>query len=128
VPIPGVSNAVAAAAAGESHSLILLANGTVMACGDNRDGELGTGSTAADSPVPVPVPGLSGVTAIAAGGEFSLALLSNGTVMSLGTNNNGQLGDGQSAITQESSNVPVPVQGLSGVQAIAAGGRAPRHC
>jgi alpha-tubulin suppressor-like RCC1 family protein len=121
VPIPGVSSAVAVAA-GESHSLILLANGTVMACGDNRDGELGTGSTAADSPVPVQVPGLSGVTAIAAGGEFSLALLSNGTVMSFGTNNNGQLGDGQSAITQESSNVPVAVQGLSGVTAIAAGG------
>jgi alpha-tubulin suppressor-like RCC1 family protein len=121
MPIPGVSGAVAVAA-GESHSLILLANGTVMACGDNRDGELGTGSTAADSPVPVPVPGLSGVTAIAAGGEFSLALLSNGTVMSFGTNNNGELGDGDNAIQQESSNVPVAVQGLSGVQAITAGG------
>jgi alpha-tubulin suppressor-like RCC1 family protein len=121
VPIPGVSNAVAVAA-GESQSLILLANGTVLACGDNRDGQLGTGSTAADSPVPVQVPGLSGVTAIAAGGEFSLALLSNGTVMSFGTNQNGELGDGENAIMQESSNVPVPVEGLSGVEAIAAGG------
>ena len=38
--------------------------------------------------------GLSGVTAIAAGYDFGLALLSNGTVMAWGNNSEGELGDG----------------------------------
>ena len=52
--------------------------------------------------------GLSGVTAIAAGGDFSLALKSNGTVVAWGKDDAGQ------------TNVPA---GLSGVTAIAAGFR-----
>jgi len=113
--VPGLST-VTAVAAGEEHSLALLANGTVMAWGDNHEGQLGDGTTKT-SAVPVPVPGLSGVTAIAAGSLFSLALLSNGTVMAWGDNREGQLGDG----TLRNSAVPVPVRGLSGVTAIAAG-------
>jgi alpha-tubulin suppressor-like RCC1 family protein len=115
VAVPGLST-VTAVAAGEEHSLALLANGTVLAWGDNREGQLGTGTTKT-SAVPVPVPGLSGVTAIAAGSLFSLALLNNGTVMAWGDNREGQLGDG----TLRNSTVPVPVQGLSGATAIAAG-------
>ena len=115
VAVPGLST-VTAVAAGEEHSLALLANGTVLAWGDNHEGQLGTGTTRT-SAVPVPVPGLSGVTAIAAGSLFSLALLNNGTVMAWGDNREGQLGDG----TLRNSTVPVPVRGLSGVTAIAAG-------
>ena len=113
--VPGLST-VTAVAAGEEHSLALLANGTVLAWGDNKEGQLGDGSTRT-SAVPVPVPGLSGVTAIAAGSLFSMALLTNGTVMAWGDNRDGQLGDG----TLRNSTVPVPVPGLSGVTAIAAG-------
>ena len=115
VAVPGIST-VTAVAAGEEHSLALLANGTVLAWGDNHEGQLGDGTTKT-SAVPVPVKGLSGVTAIAAGSLFSLALLNNGTVMAWGDNREGQLGDG----TLRNSTVPVPVQGLSGVTAIAAG-------
>jgi alpha-tubulin suppressor-like RCC1 family protein len=115
VAVPGLST-VTAVAAGEEHSLALLANGTVMAWGDNHEGQLGDGTTKT-SAVPVPVHGLSGVTAIAAGSLFSLALLNNGTVMAWGDNREGQLGDG----TLRNSTVPVPVPGLSGVTAIAAG-------
>jgi alpha-tubulin suppressor-like RCC1 family protein len=89
----------------------------VAAWGENFFGQLGNGSTARHSEVPVPVSGLSGVTAIAAGGGHSLALLSNGTVMAWGDNSEGQLGNG----TTTNSDVPVPVSGLSGVTAIAAG-------
>jgi alpha-tubulin suppressor-like RCC1 family protein len=113
--VPGLSTATAVAA-GEEHSLALLANGTVMAWGDNHEGQLGDGTTKT-SAVPVPVTGLSRVTAIAAGSLFSLALLNNGTVMAWGDNREGQLGDG----TLRNSTVPVPVTGLSGVTAIAAG-------
>jgi alpha-tubulin suppressor-like RCC1 family protein len=115
VAVPGLST-VTAVAAGEEHSLALLANGTVMAWGDNHEGQLGNG-TIKTSAVPVPVPGLTGVTAIAAGSLFSMALLNNGTVMAWGDNREGQLGDG----TLRNSTVPVPVKGPSGVTAIAAG-------
>ena len=55
------------------------------------------------------VPGLSGVTAVAAGDDHSLALLSNGTVMAWGDGQQGQLGNGGT----DSSAVPVPCPGRS---------------
>jgi alpha-tubulin suppressor-like RCC1 family protein len=88
----------------------------VGAWGYNGSGQLGNGSMTT-SRVAVPVSGLSGVTAIAAGGEHSLALMSNGTVMAWGNNREGQLGNG----TTTNSRVPVIVSGLAGVTAIAAG-------
>lgn len=68
--------------------------------------------------MPVPVEGLSKVVAIAAGNNFGLALLRNGTVEAWGGNEYGQLGDG--SLEEEES--PVQVKGLTGVTAIAAGG------
>jgi alpha-tubulin suppressor-like RCC1 family protein len=111
---------VKAIAAGSLFSLALLKNGTVMAWGDNEEGQLGNG-TQPDSDVPVPVTGLSGVTAIAGGGQFALALLSNGTAMSWGDNESDQLGDGQDVSVQSSSTTPVAVSGLTGAVALAAG-------
>ena len=74
---------------------------------------------------------MNNVTAIAAGDEFALARLSNGTVMSWGSNANAQLGvpaetrsAGEGATEEVEilhSDVPLPVQQLSGVTAIAAG-------
>ena len=109
---------VTAVAAGGRHSLALRADGTVVAWGDNELGQLGDGELSQDSAVPVPVSGLSGVKAISAGGNHSLALLANGTVMAWGANEYGQLGDG----TTKESDVPVTVKGLTGVRAVAAGG------
>ena len=117
VPVSGLSE-VTAIAAGQNYNLALLRNGTVMAWGSNGWGELGDGTSSWGDDVPAPVTGLSGVTAIAAGGDSSLALLGNGTVMAWGANEFGQLGDG--TLTQ--SDVPVAVSGLSGVSAIAIGG------
>jgi alpha-tubulin suppressor-like RCC1 family protein len=85
--------------------------------GENLYRQLGNGSTNASSATPVAVSGLTGVTALAAGGRHSLALLSNGTVMAWGDDEAGQLGDGGSTL----SSVPVAVSGLTGVKAIAAG-------
>jgi alpha-tubulin suppressor-like RCC1 family protein len=109
---------VVAIAAGKEHSLALLSNGTVMAWGSNEEGQLGGGTKATKSTSAVAVKGLSGVTAIAAGGEFSLARLSNGTVMAWGAGEEGQLGDGK----RVKSATPMAVKGLGGVTAIAAGG------
>jgi alpha-tubulin suppressor-like RCC1 family protein len=116
VPVPGLSG-VKAIAAGASHSLALLTNGTVMAWGNDESGQLGNGSMSEAVETPVPVKGLSGVKAIAAGASHSLALLTNGTVMAWGENESGQLGNGGT----KSSSVPVAVKALSGVSAISAG-------
>uniref|UniRef100_A0AAU2K358 RCC1-like domain-containing protein n=1 Tax=Streptomyces sp. NBC_00049 TaxID=2903617 RepID=A0AAU2K358_9ACTN len=105
---------VTAVAAGCSHSLALLSNGTVKAWGNNYSGQLGNGTTGSISnstPVTVIDPGnpsapLSGVTAIAAGCDHSLALLSNGTVKAWGLNDLGQLGNGS---TSGMSGTPVTV-------------------
>jgi alpha-tubulin suppressor-like RCC1 family protein len=117
VTVTGLTGVTQVSAGGE-HSLALLSNGTVMAWGDNGDGQLGDG-TSTSSDVPVKVTGLTGVTAVSAGDLFSVALLSNGTVMTWGYNGDGQLGNG----TYTNSDVPVPVSGLTGVTAVAAGGQ-----
>jgi Regulator of chromosome condensation (RCC1) repeat len=65
------------------------------------------------------VKGLSEVTQVAAGYNYSLALLRNGTVMAWGLNEAGSLGDGTTE--QVSQPTPSPVSGLSEVTAIAAG-------
>ena len=95
----------------------LKSDGTVWAWGDNHYGELGNGTTT-NSTVPVQVSNLSGVTAVAAGNEFSLALKS-GTVWAWGQNNGGQLGNGTTS--NYATPAPVQVTGLSGATAVAAG-------
>ncbi len=127
---------VTAIAAGFYHSLALKSNGTVWAWGRNNYGQLGDGLTGEgyDSNVPVQVVGptsgtyLTGIIAIAAGGtgnvgegSHSLALRSDGTVWAWGWNYYGQLGDGYSGASSD-SNIPVQVSGLTGIEAIAAGG------
>jgi alpha-tubulin suppressor-like RCC1 family protein len=98
-----------------------VANG-VWAVGNNAFGQLGDGTTTSKSaPVRVMassgVP-LTGVTAIAAGGNFSMFLLSDGSVWTCGDNSSGQLGIGT---TIASSSYPVKVTGISNAIHIAAG-------
>ena len=61
---------------------------------------------------------MSNAIAVSAGGQHSMALLANGTVMDWGQGSCGQLGNGMS----KGSAKPVAVSGLSGVDQIAAGG------
>jgi alpha-tubulin suppressor-like RCC1 family protein len=127
IPVSGLSG-VLAIAAGAQHSLALLSDGTVMAWGDNEVGQLGDGSVIGpehcykeDEPTqcstrPIPVSGLSEATAIAAGQNYSLALLKNGTVMAWGSDVS------EEPAASWSHDEPTPVANLSGVIAIAAGG------
>ncbi len=117
VTVGGVSGATAVAA-GARDSLALLSDGAVLAWGEDKYGELGDGALARDQETPTAVSGLSGATAIAAGGEHSLALLSTGGVMAWGEDRYGELGDGA---TGAPSDVPVAVSGLGEVAGIAAG-------
>jgi len=118
VPASGLSEP-SELAAGSSDTLVLVKDGTVLACGENNLGQLGNGTIGHGGPAPRPVSGLSGVTAVAARGDSSYALLEDGTVMAWGDNGGGQFGDG----TTTSSDVPVPVSDLSAVSAISAGSK-----
>jgi len=125
---------VKAIAAGGKHTLVIASDDTVRAWGYNASGQLGDGTlTTRSSPVQVLTsvggPALTGVTAIAAGGDFSLALKSDGTVWAWGNNGKGQLGNN----TFVTSKVPDQVVmlnpsdasktlPLTGITAIAAGG------
>ena len=107
--IPAGLSGVTAIAAGSNHSLALKSDGTVVGWGAQT----------------IPA-GLSGVTAIAAGYDQSLALKSDGTVVAWGNNQAGQVTGTANQISPYTNVAnPVTLSGtvLSGVTAIAAGGR-----
>lgn len=112
VTSPTLANVVAIAA-GLSHGVALKADGSVWAWGSNNNSNLGNLSVVGASNVPVPVANLgagSGVVALTAGANFTLALKSDGTVWGWGNNNNGQLGIGNTVAQP----VPVAVKGSGG--------------
>jgi len=117
VNVSGLSEGVAAIAAGAEHTCALTTGGAMGCWGANFSGQLGDGAYI-NRNTPVNVSGLSGgVTAIAAGSEHTCAVVA-GRLKCWGANSSGQLGDG----TNEKRNTPVNVFGPSGgVTAIAAG-------
>jgi len=92
---------VVAVEAGAYQSYALCSDGTLAAWGYNDEGELGNGgSTGSLVPVAVDVSGaLAGrkVASIAAGQYHALALCTDGTVVSWGYNQRGQLGNSSTA-------------------------------
>jgi alpha-tubulin suppressor-like RCC1 family protein len=120
-PLTGIKQV----AEGTDFSLALTETGEVLAWGGNSAIGLGAGSKVqSDLPVNVEdVAGdknpLTGVKAIAAGGNFALALLENGTVVGWGNDIQGQLGNGKEELGPLLH--PVVVEGLEHITAIAAG-------
>ncbi len=91
-----------AVAAGGGHSVVLMADGTVLAWGKNTGGQLGDG-TQVDRLVPAAVTlesgePLSSVVALAAGNDHALVRTTDGTTLAWGVNGNGRLGDGTTAL------------------------------
>jgi alpha-tubulin suppressor-like RCC1 family protein len=97
---------VVSIAAGNSFAIAVLESGKVVGWGEDREGQLGeaagtckdphAGGTWACDRYATTIKALEGVhvTAVAAGGAFSLVLGEEGTVRSAGQNNYGQLGVG----------------------------------
>jgi alpha-tubulin suppressor-like RCC1 family protein len=120
--VPGLSNIVAIST-GYRHSMALRNDGTVFTWGFNSTGQLGQGTIGSNTPcdcdpTPTAVSGLSNVTAIEAGYDFSLAVRNDGTVRAWGSNMNYQLG------VTAPANIPSPMQvpGLSNAFAVSGGG------
>jgi len=106
---------IVALAAGNTHTVALKEDGTVWSWGSNTYGELGDG-TVVRKVTPVHVLGHGGegfleeILKVAAGVDYSLALMKDGSVWAWGVNGSGQLGNGENT----SSSVPVRVKGPYG--------------
>ena len=106
VQVSGLTSRVSAIAAGNFHSCAVI-SGDAMCWGYDEEGQLGNDATYLHAEVPVQVYGLtSGVSAIAAGGYHTCAVLTKGASC-WGSNTYGQLGSG----TTSNSDIPVAVAG-----------------
>jgi alpha-tubulin suppressor-like RCC1 family protein len=117
--VVGLTSGVSEIAAAGKHACALMsAGGTVKCWGLNDHGALGVSSYVSPfSQVPIDVPGLTNVTAIAVGGQHACAL-SGGAVKCWGLNASGQIGNNSTA----DAHSPTSVSGLpAGIVSIAAG-------
>jgi len=104
-----------AIAAGAAHSLVLMADGRVLAFGDNQHGQLGDGTTTERSE-PRPVEGIGKASQIAAGSDHSLILTvdqttsgDQDTLYAFGDNSLGQIGVGSTFAPGATVLTPTPV-------------------
>lgn len=134
IKVPGIGSMVAVSG-GSRHSLALANDGTVWAWGGNAAGQVGVpiihqvDHSKSPPPIepyaahiagPLRVPGLSGIVAVAAGIEYSLALGSDGAVWVWGADYSTSL-----VKTDDNRHIPVREPGLSDVIAISASGFMP---
>jgi alpha-tubulin suppressor-like RCC1 family protein len=117
---------IKAIALSSTFGLGLTTSGEVMAWGGSSYTGLGAGNVKYHSVTPVTVEDVAGngqplthVVAIAAGGNFALALLEDGQVVGWGKDDLGQLGNDEDPPSTVFFH-PVPVEGLSEVTEIAA--------
>jgi len=102
---------VVAAAAGDYYGLAVGSRGALYAWGLNRFGQLGDGTrTTRRTPVAVTLPETAAV-AVAARGDFSVALGTGGEVYAWGANGVGEVGNGTRAEQDSPVHVPLPLSG-----------------
>ena len=117
VAVKGGLTNVAEIVAGGATTCARTTTGAVYCWGRNNSGQVGIGSTGDSQPSPQKVPGLSGITALAAAFDNFCALGSDKKLACWGANGNGEVGDGTSIRRP----APVTVAGLEAVTAIDGG-------
>lgn len=107
-------------AAGTFFSCALRQNASISCWGANSSGELGIGQTTyeiASSQVPVEVDGITDARAVDLGWGHACALHSGGSISCWGDNEDGQLGNSQTA----QSHMPLEVEGISDAVSVSTG-------
>jgi alpha-tubulin suppressor-like RCC1 family protein len=134
VEVLGLTDATEVAAGGQ-HTCALVRSGHVYCWGDAAEGQLGEregtpyerceeGSGGVCKTTPVEVQSVSDAIAVAAGEDYSCALLSTGHVDCWGYDEDGQLGDGAGGCESgvcEHSDTPVEVDGVATATQISTG-------
>lgn len=128
--VPGLSNIVGLGATSQG-SIAVDATGKVFVWGNNQHGQLATGTVDTTAhPVPVEIPGLTGVASVAGANYTLYARKIDGTVVAWGQNNNGQVGNGTTttpvlaptAVLVSPRTEQAEAVALTGVDAISADG------
>lgn len=114
-----VTDAVSIAAGG-SHTCVLRATSAASCWGSNASGQLGSGSTAAYSSVPVQVAGGAVYQAIVAGDAHTCAVRTDGFMACWGASNTHQLGTGTSSASPTAT--PQVLSSMPKTTGLAAGG------
>jgi regulator of chromosome condensation (RCC1) repeat-containing protein len=117
VEVPGIDNAVQVGSSDDGDACAVLSTGHIECWGANESGQLGNGTTTSSS-APVEVLGITDAIQVSVGGgnAHTCAALATGRVECWGENFLGDLGDG----TQESTDVPVEVLGLTDATEVSA--------
>jgi alpha-tubulin suppressor-like RCC1 family protein len=102
VQVSNLNNIVAIASAGDT-GYALDSTGHVWAWGEGGDGQLGNGTTSTYQITPVQVSNLTNVLAIVANGTTCYALKSDGTLWAWGAGYYGQLGNGTTTNSQNTT-------------------------
>ena len=97
--------------AGGYHTMILMTDGTLWACGYNKYGQLGDG-TSEDRSILTQI--MTNVAYVSAGGYHTMILKTDGTLWACGKNEDGQLGDGTT------TNRYTPIQVMADVDFVSA--------
>ncbi|RZD44960.1 MAG: hypothetical protein CXT68_08985 [Methanobacteriota archaeon] len=121
----GINRGAVAISSGQSHTCIILDNGSVSCWGYNWNGQLGDGTTT-DKNTSTQTSSLgTGRTAVAisSGAYHTCAILDDGSVSCWGWNNGGQLGDG----TTTQRNTPTQTSSLGNGRTAVAISSGSRH-
>jgi alpha-tubulin suppressor-like RCC1 family protein len=117
IRVDGITGAVAAAA-GNAHSVVVLADGRTLAWGVNGSLAMGIDDDIGSHPFPVPVAGLPPTGSVVAGIRHNLSLMPDGSVWSWGSNSYGELGHSSG----DTETLPDEIATLTDVRLVAAGG------
>lgn len=105
-------------ATGGNHNLVIKADGSLWAWGDNSKGQVGNGESGDGKYLFSPVKIMDGVVQVTAGAHHTLAIKTDGSLWAWGYNNYGQVGNGESSWDNCQAS---PVKIMDGVTQVAAG-------
>lgn len=111
VQVTGIPGGIKKIAAGEGSSLSIASDNTVWSWGNDSNFQIGHGTGVIDNPTPKQIPNFTNVVDLVGSINHSVFLKGDGSVWTIGGNNEGQLGDGSTT----NRSAPVRVSGLETV-------------